>query len=60
MAEKVCEEMAEVTVDATGLIHQQLNARLRELVWNGTQKIVLHNVYGQRYYNTLISVYAKT
>lgn len=45
-------EMAEAIVDATDLTHRQLNARLRELVRNGTQRIVLRNVYGQRYIGT--------
>lgn len=39
-------------IDAYGLTHKELNARLREAVSNGTCKIELHNVYGQRYIGT--------
>ena len=39
-------------VDAMDLSHRELNARLRKLVSNGTQRIELHNVYGQRYIGT--------
>ena len=39
-------------LDAISLSHRELNARLRELVLNGTGKIELHNVYGQRYIGT--------
>ena len=41
-----------VKIDASGILYRELNARLRELVANGTQKIELHNVYGQRYIGT--------
>jgi glutamate synthase domain-containing protein 3 len=41
-----------VTIDARGIFHRELNARLRQLAWNGTRKIVLQNVYGQRYIGT--------
>ena len=41
-----------VEIDATGLTHRELNARLREAVSNGSRKIKLHNVYGQRYIGT--------
>lgn len=38
-----------VTIDARGIFYRELNARLRQLAWNGTRKIELQNVYGQRY-----------
>ncbi len=41
-----------VKIDASGIFYRELNARLRELVANGAQKIELHNVYGQRYIGT--------
>jgi glutamate synthase domain-containing protein 3 len=41
-----------VKIDAYGLSHRELNAKLREVVLNGTQKIELRNVYGQRYIGT--------
>jgi glutamate synthase domain-containing protein 3 len=41
-----------VKIDAYGLTHRELNARLREAILNGTQKIELKNVYGQRYIGT--------
>jgi len=51
----VSEAMAEVQtteVDARGLSHRELNAKLRELASNGARRIELHNVYGQRYIGT--------
>lgn len=41
-----------VKIDARGLSTRELNTRLREAVANGTRKIVLLNVYGQRYIGT--------
>ena len=41
-----------VRIDARGLRYRELNARLREVVSNGVQKVELHNVYGQRYIGT--------
>jgi glutamate synthase domain-containing protein 3 len=41
-----------VRIDASGVYYRELNARLREAVLNGTQKIELRNVYGQRYIGT--------
>jgi glutamate synthase domain-containing protein 3 len=41
-----------IKLDATGIYYRDLNARLREFVTNGTQKIELTNVYGQRYLGT--------
>jgi len=41
-----------VKIDATGIYYRVLNARLRDIVKNGTQKIELHNVNGQRYIGT--------
>jgi len=54
MTEKIHSEKANsvVKIDAYGLSHRELNARLREAVSNGSQKIELQNVYGQRYIGT--------
>lgn len=41
-----------VKIDATGLHYRELNARLKQIVANGTKKVVLENVYGQRYIGT--------
>jgi glutamate synthase domain-containing protein 3 len=41
-----------VTIDARGILYRELNAKLRQAVSNGTQKIELRNVYGQRYIGT--------
>lgn len=41
-----------VKVDASGVYYRELNARLREIVSNGTKKIEIRNVYGQRYLGT--------
>jgi glutamate synthase domain-containing protein 3 len=41
-----------VTIDAQGIFYRELNAKLREAVSNGNQKIELRNVYGQRYIGT--------
>lgn len=42
----------DVRIDATGMFYRDLNARLREVVADGVQRIELHNVYGQRYIGT--------
>ena len=39
-------------IDVSGVFYKELNAKLREVVSNGTQKIELCNVYGQRYIGT--------
>ena len=39
-------------IDASGIFYRELNAQLRELVTNGTRKIELRNIYGQRYIGT--------
>jgi glutamate synthase domain-containing protein 3 len=41
-----------VTIDAKGVLHRELNAKLRQVVSNGNQRIELRNVYGQRYIGT--------
>jgi glutamate synthase domain-containing protein 3 len=41
-----------IAIDAKGLFHRELNAKLREAVSNGTHRIELRNVYGQRYIGT--------
>ncbi len=49
MAEKVD---SVVKIDATGIHYRELNAKLRDAVSNGVQRIELHSVYGQRYIGT--------
>lgn len=39
-------------IDATGIRYRELNAMLKDAVANGNQRIVLHNVHGQRYIGT--------
>ena len=41
-----------VKIDAEGIFYRELNAKLREIVLNGTERIELHNLYGQRYIGT--------
>jgi glutamate synthase domain-containing protein 3 len=41
-----------VKIDATGIYYRELNARLRNVVSNGVQRIELHGVHGQRYIGT--------
>ena len=41
-----------VQIDAAGVSHRDINARLREAVASGAEKIELHNVHGQRYIGT--------
>jgi glutamate synthase domain-containing protein 3 len=41
-----------VAIDAQGIFYRELNAKLRKVVSNGTKKIELRNVYGQRYIGT--------
>ncbi len=41
-----------VEIDAMSMLTRELNTRLREAVGNGTEKIELRNVYGQRYIGT--------
>ena len=41
-----------VTIDAKGIFYRELNTKLRQAVSNGTQKIELRNIYGQRYIGT--------
>jgi glutamate synthase domain-containing protein 3 len=41
-----------VEIDATGILTRELNTQLREATVNGTKKIELRNVYGQRYIGT--------
>ena len=50
MTKKEANQM--MKIDASGVYYRELNARLRDLVSNGTQKIELHNIYGQRYIGT--------
>ena len=39
-------------IDAKGVFYRELNAKLRDAVANGTERIELQNVYGQRYIGT--------
>lgn len=41
-----------VQIDTSGLHYRELNARLRDLVSEGVQRVQLHNVHGQRYIGT--------
>ncbi|HEX79437.1 MAG TPA: hypothetical protein G4O19_04695, partial [Dehalococcoidia bacterium] len=41
-----------IKIDADGIYYKQLNDSLRELLSNGTGKVKLCNVYGQRYIGT--------
>lgn len=41
-----------VKLDAQGILYRELNARLRDAVSNGIERIELQNVYGQRYIGT--------
>ena len=41
-----------VKIDAGGVYYRHLNTSLREAASNGTRKIELHNVHGQRYIGT--------
>ncbi len=43
---------ATVNLDAKGIYYRDLNTRLRDIVANGTGKIELRNVHGQRYIGT--------
>ena len=54
MAQKVHSRKANsvVQIDAHGVFYRELNGRLRDIVSNGTRKIELRNVYGQRYIGT--------
>ena len=46
------EKMKIVEVDASGLSHKGLNDKLRDHMLAGVDKIVIRNVYGQRYIGT--------
>ena len=41
-----------LSIDATGVYYRDLNARIREAVEQGFERIELHNVAGQRYLGT--------
>lgn len=41
-----------IKIDAYGIPHRELNTMLRDAVSNGTRRIELQNVYGQRYIGT--------
>lgn len=53
MKENICRKTHQVVkIDASGVSYQELNAGLREIVSNDTQKVELHNIHGQRYIGT--------
>jgi glutamate synthase domain-containing protein 3 len=39
-------------IDASGVHYKDLNAQLRQAVADGTQRVDLHNIFGQRYIGT--------
>ena len=41
-----------VQIDASGIYYRDLNTRLRDVTANGTRKIALRNIHGQRYIGT--------
>ena len=41
-----------IKIDTSGIHYRELNARLRNMVSNGTERIELYNVHGQRYIGT--------
>ncbi len=45
-----------VKIDASGVYYRDLNDVLREAIGNGTRRIELRNVYGQRYIGTDLNV----
>jgi len=45
-----------VKIDASGVYYRELNDVLREAIGNGTRRIELRNVYGQRYIGTDLNV----
>jgi glutamate synthase domain-containing protein 3 len=44
--------MLAMTVDATGVLYRRLNMQLRDLVSGVIERVVINNVYGQRYIGT--------
>lgn len=45
----------EIEIDAWGLTHKQMNAKLREVVNEGADYVTLNNVFGQKYIGTDIN-----
>ena len=45
-------DTSSIQIDATGLHYSQLNARIRNAVQDGAEKVILTNVVGQRYIGT--------
>jgi glutamate synthase domain-containing protein 3 len=41
-----------VKINASGILYKELNAELKKMASNGTERIELFNVYGQRYIGT--------
>lgn len=44
-----------VKIDASGIYYKDLNEKIKELASNGTSRVELHNVFGQRYIGTGLS-----
>ena len=53
--EQVGEPEKAVEIDATGLTFKELNDRIRDEALGGAKKIILRNVYGQRYIATRLN-----
>ncbi len=49
---KTGEEVNEMEIDASKLTHKELNDAIRNCVLEGAERIILRNVYGQRYIGT--------
>jgi len=47
-----CRNNSVIKIDASGIYYRDLNATMREATSNGTRRIELSNVYGQRYIGT--------
>jgi glutamate synthase domain-containing protein 3 len=45
----------QVRIDASGIHYRELNSHLKELAGNGVRRVVLQNVYGQRYIGTSLN-----
>ncbi len=52
MAQRTKAAAHTVEIDASGMYYRELNSRLRDLLANGTGKVLIKNVYGQRYIGT--------
>lgn len=50
--DKVAKKDNNIEINCSGVYYRELNQFLREVVANGTKKIILNNIYGQRYLGT--------